>query len=386
MNDPEPKEDGGAAMGTMEEVWIQWDRLKDRESFVVVAMVIVVAVFPWVLVRAPVISDALHGYQGLASLILIWGIFAVGFDLLLGYTGLLSFGHAVFWGGASYAAGLFSFYVVGSPVLMVVVGTIAAVLLAWVIGFLSLRRGGIYFAVLTLAFGQMMYFLFLSPLGGITGGEDGFTEVRVGELFGGIRLDGRPPLILEPLLGDWLYAFVGVVTVLSVAAAYRIINSPYGLVFAAIRENETRAAFVGLNVWRYKLMAFVLSGAFAGIAGGLFTVYQAYVPLNSLYWTTSGDIVVMTVLGGTGTLFGPMIGAAVFLYVKNVVSGMSEIVLFTQIDAVVPGDATVVIPVNIGPYWHLLLGIVFVVVVWSVRGGIWELIDRLRRFIRRNTE
>lgn len=360
----EPREDGGAAMGTAEEFWLRWDHLKEREWFVVLSMAVVLALFPWVLVRSPVVSDLLQGYQGLAVLILIWGVFALGFDLLLGYTGLLSFGHAVFWGGGAYAAGYFSANVIGSPILMVIVAMVAAVLLAWVIGFISLRRGGIYFAVLTLAFGQMMYFLFLSPLGEYTGGEDGFTGVVINDLFGQIRLSSAPPMFLEPLLGNYLYVFTAVVALAAIAAAYRIINSPYGLVFAAIRENETRAEFVGLNVWRYKLMAFIISGAIAGLAGGLFVIYQAYVPLNSLYWTASGDVVVMTVLGGTGSLFGPIIGAGVFMWVKNIV---------------------VTFPI-VGPYWHMVLGVVFVLVVWFFPDGTWGILDEIRALFRGNSE
>jgi branched-chain amino acid transport system permease protein len=336
-----------------------WERVGHSERSIVALAVLVVAIFPWLFVRAPVVSDLLRGYQSLASLILIWGIFALGFNLLLGYTGLLSFGHAAFWGGAAYAAGIFSASVSGSPVLMVLFGTLFAVLLAWILGFISLRRGGIYFSILTLAFGQMAYYLALSPLQGLTNGENGFTDVTVGNLFGFLdafsAFESIPLGTPVPLLGDWLYVFVGAVTVLCVAAVVRILHSPYGLVFKAIRENEQRASFVGLNVWRYKLMAFILSGAFAGVAGSLFVVHGSYVPVESLKWTTSGEIVIMTVLGGVGSMVGPMLGAGLYLYVENVVSGDPAI----------------------QPYWHLILGLIFVAVIALFPEGIWGIVGRV---------
>ncbi|WP_435152917.1 branched-chain amino acid ABC transporter permease [Haladaptatus sp. DFWS20] len=354
----QPTDDGGAFIESGHVS--TWERIGDSERSVVGLTALIVAIFPWLFVRAPVISDLLQGYQSLASLILIWGIFALGFNLLLGYTGLLSFGHAAFWGGAAYAAGIFSASVSGSPILVVLFGTLFAVLLAWILGFISLRRGGIYFSILTLAFGQMAYYLALSPLQGLTNGENGFTDVAVGNLFGFLdafaAFESIPLGTPLPLLGDWLYVFVGAITVLCVAVVVRILHSPYGLVFKAIRENEQRASFVGLNVWRYKLMAFILSGAFAGVAGSLFVVHGSYVPVESLYWTTSGEIVIMTVLGGVGSMVGPMVGAGVYLYVENVISGNPAI----------------------QPYWHLILGLVFVAVIALFPEGIWGIVGRVR--------
>ncbi|WP_458187321.1 branched-chain amino acid ABC transporter permease [Haladaptatus sp. NG-WS-4] len=354
----QPTEDGGAVIEAGE--LPVWTRFAGGERSIVLLSILVVAIFPWLFVQAPVVSDLLRGYQSLASLILIWGIFALGFNLLLGYTGLLSFGHAAFWGGAAYAAGIFSASVNGSPILVVLFGTLFAVVLAWILGFISLRRGGIYFSILTLAFGQMAYYLALSPLQGLTNGENGFTDVAVGNLFGFLdafaAFESIPLNTPIPFLGDWLYVFVGVTTILCIAIVARILHSPYGLVFKAIRENEQRAEFVGLNVWRYKLMAFVLSGAFAGIAGSLFVVHGSYVPVESLYWTTSGEIVVMTVLGGVGSIVGPMLGAGIYLYVENVLSGNPAI----------------------QPYWHLILGLIFVAVIVLFPEGIWGVIESVR--------
>ncbi|ELZ84178.1 branched-chain amino acid ABC transporter permease [Haloferax larsenii] len=350
----------------------RWEQLRGREGTVVGLTAIFVAVFPWLFARAPVISDFVQGYQSLATLILIWGIFAIGFDLLLGYTGLLSFGHAAFWGGAAYASGIVAKNVSGDPIVMVVSGTLFAVLLAWVLGFLSLRRGGIYFAILTLAFAQMMYFMAASPLAFLTNGENGLTGVEVGSLFGMIHLEADIPAFGGMLLGTWLYAFVGLFFVGAVAVAYRILNSPYGMVFRAIRENEQRAEFVGLNVWRYKLMAFIISGAFAGVAGSLFTIHGSYVPLQSLFWTESGDIVVMTVLGGAGSMFGPVLGVGLYLYVENIVSTIQALTIpFTDI----------VLIKDFGFYWHLLLGAIFLVVVWVVPDGLWGILSRIREFV-----
>jgi len=332
----------------------RWDALRERESFSVLAAVAFVVVFPMVFTNLP----AYNGYMSLVELIYIWAIFAIGFDLLLGYTGLLSFGHAVFWGGSAYAAGLFSANVYGEPLLMVLVATVTAIVLALIIGVLSLRRGGIYFAILTLAFGQMMYFLALGPLGEITGGEDGFTGVTVEPLLGAIGLGEEFVGIFGTVLHDVSYVLFAGFFVLAVAVAVRIVRSPYGAIFQAIAENEQRVRFLGLNVWKYKLTAFVLSGAFAGVAGGLHTIHAEYVAVGSLYWITSGDIVIIAVLGGIGSIFGPVAGSIAFLYVENIVSG--EIA-----------------------FWLLVLGSLFVTVVWLFPAGLWGIVDSVRSTVRR---
>jgi branched-chain amino acid transport system permease protein len=253
---------------------------------------------------------------------------------------------------------------------MVVIATAVTVLLAWGLGWLSLRRGGIYFSILTLAFAQMMFYMASSVLANypgtetpLTNGENGFTDVSVDPLLGMFSLSSEMPSVLGEFVGTWHYGFFAVCTFLAIVVAYRILNSPYGLVFKAIRENEQRTEFVGLHVWRYKLMSFILSGTFAGVAGALFTVHGSYVPLESLYWTASGEVVVMTVLGGAGSLFGPIFGAAVYLWVENIVSGME----------------------TIGPFWHLILGLVFVLVIVLVPDGIWGLPKTLRKLWGRIT-
>jgi branched-chain amino acid transport system permease protein len=338
----------------------RWLAVREREATIAVLTFVGVFLAPFILVVLPEllgIPRQYSWYRNLVILALIWGIFAIGFDLLLGFTGLLSFGHAMFWGTAAYTAGIFSANVTGSPIAMILVGTTAAVLLAWVIGWISLRRGGIYFAILTLAFGQMIYYIALSPLGNLTGGENGFTGVEVGPLLGFLPLGAEIAFVPDALVETWMYVLVGLMTVLAVVVGNRVLNSPYGIVLRAIRENEQRAEFVGLNVWRYKLMAFIISGAFAGVAGSLYVIQRSFVPIeNTLNWTVSGEIVIMTVLGGVGSLFGPLLGAGLYMYVANIVSGMP----------------------TIGDFWHMILGLVFIAVVVLAPNGIWGRVEWLR--------
>ena len=367
--EPDRGETVGGTTGTtpLSDVRARWKRVRERESTIIGLTIVGVALFPYLLVRAPVISELLQGYQELASLILVWGIFAIGFDLLLGRTGLLSFGHAALWGTGAYAAGWLSANVVQSPLVIVGVAVLFTVVLSVVLGVLSLRRGGIYFAILTLAFAQMIYYMASAPLAFITGGDNGLTGVEIGPLLGSVDLGSELPSVAGTLLGTWRYAFIAAALVASIAAILRILNSPYGVVFRAIHGNERRAEFVGFDVRRYKLAAFVLSGTFAGLAGALFTVQGEYVPLASLYWTTSGEVVIMTVLGGVGTLIGPVIGAGIYLWVENVVSGGY------------PFDW-------IGPYWHLVLGLVFVIVVVLFPQGIWGIVEDGRSWITERLE
>ena len=347
--------DGGAVATEGQSVIGRARTLAGHDSAVFVGTVVALLVFPYLLIDglgmvADVVGMRIGGYEGLASLVLIYGIVVIGFNLLLGYTGLLSFGHAAFFGTAAYTAGIFSAQVSGSPLLMVVVGTVVATVLAWPIGFLSIRRSGVYFAVLTLTFGQMLYFYALGPGSWLTDGDNGFSNVQVGELLGTLNLGSH-----VPFLGTWMYVFVAVFTVLAVIVAARILNSPYGLIFKALGENEQRVSFVGLDVFRYKLMAFIISATFAGVGGSLFVIHETYIhPTTGLYWITSGDFVIMTVLGGTGTLVGPVFGAFVFEYISNVLSGVSLPVIGA-----------------IGSLWRLILGAVFVVVVWWLPEGIY---------------
>jgi branched-chain amino acid transport system permease protein len=369
--------------------------LRENEFSVVIGSALFLVVFPTLLIEGlGTLNDnigdpGIGGYEGLASLVLIYGIIVVGFNLLLGYTELLSFGHAAFFGTAAYSAALLSSTAeitfagfsatmpgITSPIAMLVFGTALATLLAWPIGFMSIRRSGVYFAVLTLTFGQMLYFFALGPGSGITDGDNGFGDVNVGELLGFVDL-GEPVsqfgALTLPVVGNFEipflvtldyvaieYVFVAVLFLLALTVANRIVNSPYGLIFEALGENEQRVEFVGLNVFRYKLMAFIISGAFAGMGGALFVMHEAFIhPATALYWIQSGDFVIMTVLGGTGSLVAPVFGAFIFEYIANVISG-----------------ATIPVIGEIGSLWRLILGAVFVVIVWVFpRGAYGALVD-----------
>ncbi|WP_435126781.1 branched-chain amino acid ABC transporter permease [Halobaculum sp. D14] len=348
-------------------------RLRDRDDAVVIGSAVALLFFPFVLIDVLGFVGALTGfsiggYAGLPALVLAFGVVVIGFNLLLGYTELLSFGHAAFFGTAAYTAGIVSssdlplLATVGSsPIVMVIAGAIVATLLAWPIGYVSIQRSGVYFAVLTLTFGQALYFYALAPGAWLTGGDNGFSNVQVGHLLGVIELEAQ-----LPFLGTWMYVFVAAFMLLAIWSANRIVNSPYGLIFEALGQNEQRVEFVGLNVFRYKLMAFVISAVFAGVGGALFAIHESYIhPGTVLYWITSGDFVIMTVLGGTGSIVGPVFGAFIFEYVSNVIQGVS----LPFIGA-------------IGSLWRLVLGAIFVFVVWVFPRGVHGALNDLYGFAR----
>ncbi|WP_415380162.1 branched-chain amino acid ABC transporter permease [Halosimplex sp. TS25] len=339
------------ADGDSSNVWETWDRIKDTEWFVLLSAVVFVAVFPWLFTSAPLVPDELLGYDSLARLVLVWGIFALGFNHLLGQTGLLSFGHAMFFGGAAYASALFANNVAADPLLAVGAGVGFALVLAVITPFVLLRLHTVYFAIVTLAIAQMLYYLAREPLGELTGGINGLGVSRE-PLLGVVELGETLPGIFGELWGVTMYLFVAVFFVGVVVFITRVRKSPYGLIFKAVRENETRASFVGLDVWRYKFAAFVISGFVAGIAGGLMPMETYFTGVERLHWTTSGDVVMMTVLGGLGTIVGPIIGVIVFLYFEGVVNGLDLI----------------------GGYWLLTLALAFTAVVWKYPDGIWGML------------
>lgn len=343
--------------------WDYWDEIKTTESFAAVSAIVFVLLWSWLFARAPIVSSVIGGYQTLATTILIWAIFAIGYDLLLGQTGLLSFGHAIFWGGSMYASALFSYYLYGDPLLVIFVGVVFAVLLAVVVAVIALRRYEVFFAILTLAIAQFIYFLAVSPLQPWTGGYNGFTGVQTEPLFGVVEIHQLLPGVLGTLWYSQFYLFVSLFFVLAVVFAKRIIHSPYGLLFRSLRENEQRAKFVGIDVWRYKFMAFVLSAFFAGIAGALFTLHRSFVSIEELHWLVSGDIVIMTVLGGIGSVAGPVLGAILYLFMSNVVQSWSLI----------------------GSYWFLITVTIFTVVVWKFPGGLLGVIGTVGQVLRSQT-
>ena len=237
--------------------------------------------------------------------VLCFALFAAAFNLLIGYTGLLSFGHAMFLGMAGYTTG-YAIQTFGySPELGVLAGTAAATLLGLVVGLFAIRRQGIYFAMVTLALAQMVYFVFLQAP--FTHGEDGLQAVPRGKLFGMLDLSSDITL----------YYVVLVVMVLMFLLIVRIVHSPFGQVLVAIKENGPRAVSLGYDTDRFKLLAFVLSAGIAGLAGSLKVLVLGFETLSDAYWTMSGLVILMTLVGGMGTLFGPLLGAALIVALED---------------------------------------------------------------------
>ncbi len=289
----------------------------------------------------------------LATEIVIWALLATAFNLLLGHAGLLSFGHAALFGTGAYTCGLLAMRLGLDIVSGLLGGALAAALVAAVVGFLSIQRVGVYFVMLTLAFNEMIFFT-AYEWKSVTGGDDGLMGVPRAALgAGGLRLT------LEST-GAY-YDFVAVVFLLSFVAMRRIVQSPFGGVLRAIRENEARARAVGFAVKPYKVLAFVISGFFSGLAGGLYAMFIGMVPLNVVEFSTSGKAVIMTLLGGSGSLYGPIIGAAVVTILSDVLS-------------------------NLWARWSLLLGLLFVGVVLFFRGGIWQVLESVTRRRRVETD
>lgn len=244
-------------------------------------------------------------YPVFAMKVMCFALFAAAFNLLLGFGGLLSFGHAAYFGAASYLAAHSAKVWGFTPEMAILTGTLTAAVLGLAIGSLAIRRQGIYFAMVTLAFAQMVYFIALQA--SFTGGEDGIQSVPRGDLFGLISLREN----------EALYYFVLAIFAGGVLAIYRIVHSPFGQVLKAIRENEPRAISLGYNVNRYKLMVFTLSAAFAGLAGATKSQVFQLASLTDAHWSMSGEVVLMTLLGGMGTVFGPLVGGAIVVTMQN---------------------------------------------------------------------
>ncbi len=272
-------------------------------------------------------------YPILVMKVLCFALFACAFNLLLGYTGLLSFGHAVFLGTAAYVTG-HALKVWELPTLLgLAAGTLAATGLGWVIGSLAIRRQGIYFAMVTLALAQMVFFLFLQAP--FTGGEDGLQGVPRGTLFGFDLADDMN-----------LYYLVVAIFAGSFWLIQRAIHSPFGQILKAIRENEPRAISLGYDVAKYKLLAFVLSAGLAGLAGATKTLVFKFATLTDAHWHTSGEVVLMTLLGGMGTVFGPLVGATVIVTLQNELAD------------------------KVGSLVTVIMGAIFVICVLAFRRGI----------------
>lgn len=294
-------------------------------------------------------------FVGLATDIVCWALFAAAFDLLLGYTGLLSFGHAMFWGAASYVTGILILRAHWPFIPVVLAGMACAAAIAAIVGAISIRRQGIYFAMITLAFGQLLYFV-ANQLGDWTGGQDGLQNVPRPVLFGSLTFNDD----------QLLYYVTLALAVLSVAFMLRVVDSPFGQVLKAIRENEPRAISLGYKTNVYKFVAFVISATFAGLAGSLFVIAHRFTSLDTLDWHTSGQVVIMTVLGGMGTIFGPLFGAGFYLTINDRLSTLS--------------NSANPLLAQLGHSPGLVLGIIFIIMVLAFRRGvIGELLRALKR-------
>ena len=344
------------------------------------------------------------GYPDLMQRFVIFGIFAIGFNILFGLTGYLSFGHAAFLGAGSYAGVWMMKLLTLNVVPAIVVSVIVAGLFSVLIGYVSLRRSGIYFSILTLAFAQMSFSLAYSVLTPITGGETGLqlslndprvlgvsaTEgggIPVTHLFG---LEMRDSVYLTP--GDWVFTFnagyylCAFVMLAAFYLAIRIFRSPFGLMLRAVKSNQQRLNYTGLNAKPYTLAAFIISGMYAGLAGGLMVSMDPLAGAERMQWTASGEVVLMTILGGAGTLLGPVLGAGFLKYFENIFSKINEGVLHTWFafapDGLEDAMVAVVYPF-VGKGWHLTLGLLFMLVIIFLPGGLIQGLQRGTRVFRR---
>ena len=339
-------------------------------------------------ILGPIIMKPLGGgYPDLLQKFAIFGVFAIGFNILFGLTGYLSFGHAAFLGVGSYTAvwtfKLFTMNVIPAIIFSTLIGG----LFALAIGFVSLRRSGIYFSILTLAFAQMSYNLAYSVLTPITNGETGL-QLRVHDpryidaLFGVEYGQALPTTTLFgiPMSGWTGYYFCGLILIIMFYISVRIFRSPFGMMLRAVKSNQNRMNYTGLNSRPYTLAAFVISGMYAGLAGGLMAVTDPLAGAARIQWTASGEVVLMTILGGTGTLLGPVIGAGAIKYFENIFSSFNEGILMDAYSFLPEGLQHFMVQISglfVGEGWHLTLGALFMIIVIFLPGGLMEGVNRL---------
>src|SRR6478735_8096532 len=294
------------------------------------------------LIAAPFVLPYLGFSPGTINRILIWGLFGLGFDILFGYTGLLSFGQSAFFGtGGMVTAYLLTQTNFSYVMASVLIGATAAGFVGYLVGLIALRRTGIYFAMITVAIAEVFFFVEFNPLSAFTGGENGLPGVPKPSVFLGFTtLRFNTDAEIYWFLAFWY--FIGLVI------ALRIVRSPVGAVFSAIRDNPLRASAVGHNIHAYKLTAFVIAAAYAGFAGGLLGIMQGFMPPDAFTFETSGQLVMQTAIGGAGTLFGPLVGAAVWLFLSDL--------LQTKL--------------HLGASWKLVLGVIFVLLICFLRRGL----------------
>ena len=358
-----------------------------NDHLLLIGFVAVVALAP--LIFAPIGG----GYPDLLQKFAIFGIFAIGFNILFGLTGYLSFGHAAFLGVGSYTA-VWTFKLLTMNVIpALILATLFAGAFALLIGYIALRRSGIYFSILTLAFAQMSYNLAYSVLTPITNGETGLQltldDARVLDgMFGVSRGEGLPSTSLFGMsMSGWSgYYFCGVILVITFYISLRIFRSPFGTMLRAVKSNQNRMAYTGLNTRPYTLAAFVISGMYAGLAGCLMAITDPLAGAERMQWTASGEVVLMTILGGTGTLLGPVIGAGVIKYFENIFSAFNEGILMNAFSFLPEGLQHLMVTITglfVGEGWHLTLGALFMVIVIFLPGGLMEGFTRIGNLINR---
>lgn len=307
------------------------------------------------LIAAPFVLPYLGFAPATINRILVWGLFGIGFDILFGFTGLLSFGQSAFFGtGGMVAAYLLT--IAGFPSVWgaLIIGMVAAAVVGYLVGLIALRRTGIYFAMITVAIAEVFYFVEFNPLSQFTGGENGLPGVPTPTLNLGFT-------VFQFNTDQSLYVFLAFWFFIGIVIAQRIVRSPVGSVMLAIRENPVRAAAVGHSVHGYKLAAFVIGAAYAGLAGGLLGVMQGFMPPDAFTFDTSGQLIIQTAIGGIGTLFGPLFGAGVWLFLRDFLQST----------------------LNLGASWKLVLGLVFVLLVFFLRDGVIGGLRDLYGFARR---
>jgi len=343
------------------------------------------------------------GYPDLMQRFAIYGIFAIGFNILFGLTGYLSFGHAAFLGVGSYSAvwmfKLLTMNVIPGIILAVIVSGLFALLIGWI----SLRRSGIYFSILTLAFAQMSYNLAYSVLTPLTNGETGL-QIRLTDprILDGASTAGTMPTtnLFGLAMNDSIkveffgrlftfnvgYYFSAVMAIIVFYIALRIFRSPFGLMLRAVKTNQTRLNYTGVNTRPYTLAAFVISGMYAGLAGGLLAAMDPLAGAERMQWTASGEVVLMTILGGAGTMMGPVLGAGFIKYFENIFSKINDNVLHNWFGALPDGLENFLVDLVhpfVGKGWHLTLGMLFVLVVMFLPGGLVEGGQRIAALFRR---
>jgi ABC-type branched-subunit amino acid transport system permease subunit len=389
-------------------------KLNKRDTLLFVIVTAMVLLAPFILNPFPQGSSMAQmfnaGYPDLMQRFVIFGILVIGFNILFGLTGYLSFGHAAFLGIGSYAA-VWMFKLLSMNIIpAIILSMIVAGIFSLAIGYVSLRRSGIYFSILTLAFAQMSYNLAYSVLGNpssnynLTNGETGLqlalNDPRI--LDGAASVNGALPVTnLFGLamrdsynwnVGGWLFTFnvgyyvAGILMLVSFYISIRIFRSPFGMMLRAVKSNQQRMNYTGLNTKPYTLAAFVISGMYAGLAGGLLSSMDPLAGAERMHWTASGEIVIMAILGGVGTLIGPIVGAGFNEYFKNILSKINDGVLHQWLSFLPDGMENFIVGILhyfVGKGWHLTLGLLFMMVIIFLPGGLVEGGQKLAKLFKR---